>query len=109
MQIIRLETNRSSTVPQRSQLPSLMSRVEPEYSSPFSIQHFPPFGSAQPSSRFFLLPALASFLERQVSLTAADVDKARLRSRPRIGVKDLPERSHFSSEVTRPARKNRSK
>lgn len=32
MQIIRLETNRSSAVPRRRELPSLMSRVEPEYS-----------------------------------------------------------------------------
>lgn len=42
MQIIRLETNTSVAVPQRRELPSLMSRVEREYSYLF-------FNSAVPS------------------------------------------------------------
>lgn len=61
MQIIGLETNRSGAGPQRSELPSLMSRVEPEYS--YLLTAFPPLaGRSSILRKHPPIRALAPFL-----------------------------------------------
>lgn len=61
MQIIRLETNRSRAVPQRSELLSLMSRVESEYS--YLLTGFPPLTSCSSILRLHpRVQTLAPFL-----------------------------------------------